>query len=55
MKKIIVGGLKNNVILENKECVVDLLCVCPHVFLPLNCLYVQSFQELHVHYEYEID
>jgi hypothetical protein len=32
MKKIIVDGLKNNIILDNNECVVGLfVCLSPHL------------------------
>jgi hypothetical protein len=39
MKKIIVGGLKSNIILENKECVVG-LSVCLPSHLPLTKLFI---------------
>jgi hypothetical protein len=39
MKKIIVGGLKDNIILENKECVVGLsVCLPSHLSATKLCV-----------------
>jgi hypothetical protein len=46
VKKIIVDGLKNNVILDNKNCVVGLSVCLPSQISITKFLCVQSFQEL---------
>lgn len=45
IKKKIVDGLKNNIILDNKECVVGLSVCLPSHLSVTKLMYVQSFQE----------